>query len=220
MKFIFVFFISVFSTAFGQEITKTILGTIADKETYQPLLGVRIVLLDSDPLIGAVSDEEGRFRLENVPIGRKSIRVTYIGYEEYVVYNIDLSSKDIVLTIGMIESVRVMDKVEVTAQKKGETVNKMATVSARSFSVEESNRYAGSKNDIARMAQNFAGVQGADDSRNDIVIRGNSPSGVLFRMEGIDIPNPNHLARFGTTGGPISMLNSRSLKTGTSQQIQ
>ena len=95
--------------------------------------------------------------------------------------------------------------------KKGELVNKMATVSARSFSVEESNRFAGSKNDVARMAQNFAGVQGADDSRNDIIIRGNSPSGVLFRMEGIDIPNPNHFARFGTTGGPISMLNNNVL---------
>lgn len=196
------------SIVYGQGIQKTIRGSVTDKETYQPLVGARIVVLESDPLIGAVTDVNGKFRLDNVPVGRQTIRVTYLGYETYLLPNIDLSSKDIVLTIELVEAVNVMDKVEVEAQKKGETVNKMATVSARSFSVEESTRYAGSKNDIARMAQNFAGVQGADDSRNDIVIRGNSPSGVLFRMEGIDIPNPNHFARFGTTGGPISMLNN------------
>ena len=87
----------------------------------------------------------------------------------------------------------------------------MTTVSARSFSVEESKRYAGSLNDVSRMAQNFAGVQGGNDSRNDIIVRGNSPTGILYRMEGIDIPNPNHFARFGTTGGPVSMLNNNVL---------
>ena len=203
--FIFLFFAAM---AHGQEITKTIRGTVTDKETYEPLIGAKVILLNSDPLIGAVTDNDGNFRLENVPFGRQSIRITYIGYEQYTLQNIDLTSKGVVLTVRMVEAVNVMDKVEVKATEKGETINKMATVSARSFSVEESNRFAGSKNDVARMAQNFAGVQGSDDSRNDIVIRGNSPSGVLFRMEGIDIPNPNHFARFGTTGGPISMLNN------------
>ncbi|MFT5823252.1 MAG: hypothetical protein ACI8ZM_004513 [Crocinitomix sp.] len=208
MKYVFIILLFLTSTTYGQGITKTIRGTVTDKETFAPLIGAKILLLDSDPLIGAVTDDEGNFRLENVPVGRQSVRVTYLGYEPFLLQNIDLTSKAIVLTVQMVEAVNIIDKVDVTATKKGETINKMATVSARSFSVEESNRYAGSKNDVARMAQNFAGVQGSDDSRNDIVIRGNSPSGVLFRMEGIDIPNPNHFARFGTTGGPISMLNN------------
>ncbi len=208
MKQVLFLFIFLASITYGQDITKTIRGTVTDKETYEPLIGARIILLESEPLIGAVTDDNGEFRLENVPVGRQSIRVTYLGYEPFFMQNIDLTSKDIVLTVQMVEAVNVIDKVEVKATEKGETINKMAAVSARSFSVEESNRYAGSKNDVARMAQNFAGVQGSDDSRNDIVIRGNSPSGVLFRMEGIDIPNPNHFARFGTTGGPISMLNN------------
>ncbi len=87
----------------------------------------------------------------------------------------------------------------------------MATVSARSFTVEEAMRYSGSLQDPSRMAQNFAGVSNASDDRNDIVIRGNSPTGVLWRMEGIDIPSPNHFSAFGTTGGPVTMLNINNL---------
>src|SRR6185295_630579 len=71
--------------------------------------------------------------------------------------------------------------------------------------------YAGSRGDPARMASNFAGVQGADDSRNDIIIRGNSPQAVLWRMEGINIPNPNHFNIPGTAGGPVSMINNKTL---------
>ena len=202
---LFTFFVT---SAMGQIVTKTIRGTVTDQETFQPLIGAKVVLLGTEPLIGGITDYDGRFRLENVPVGRYDLRITFIGYEEYLQPNLDLGSKDIVLTVGMTESVNMINKVVVESTKKGDTNNKMTTVSNRSFSVEESNRYAGTKNDVARMAQNFAGVQGADDSRNDIVIRGNSPSGVLFRLEGIDIPNPNHFARFGTTGGPISMLNN------------
>jgi hypothetical protein len=103
-------------------------------------------------------------------------------------------------------------EVIVTAeQDKTQTVNKMSTVSARLFSAEEAARYAGSRNDPARMAANFAGVSGANDSRNDIIIRGNSPIGILWRLNGLDIPNPNHFGNAGSTGGPISILNNNTL---------
>nr|MBP6624781.1 TonB-dependent receptor plug domain-containing protein [Chitinophagaceae bacterium] len=89
----------------------------------------------------------------------------------------------------------------------------MSSVSARTFSMEEVNRYAGGRSDPARLAANFAGVSAPDDSRNDIVIRGNSPSGVLWRIEGMNVPNPNHFATIGTTGGPVSALNTNMLKS-------
>src|SRR5207344_2578156 len=89
--------------------------------------------------------------------------------------------------------------------------NDMATVSVRTFSVEEAERYAGVRNDVSRMASNYAGVQNANDAVNDIVIRGNSPYGLLWRLEGVDIPNPNHFGDFGSTGGPVSMLNTNAL---------
>jgi hypothetical protein len=78
--------------------------------------------------------------------------------------------------------------------------------------MDEAVRYSGTRNDPSRMAQNFAGVSGPNDARNDIVIRGNSPSGVLWRMDGIDIPNPNHYSTVGSTGGPVTILNTNTLK--------
>ena len=87
----------------------------------------------------------------------------------------------------------------------------MATVSSRVFSTEEANRYAGSRGDPARMAANFAVVSGANDSRNDIIVRGNSPLGILWRLNGLDIPNPSHFGSMGSSGGPISILNNNTL---------
>jgi hypothetical protein len=212
MKNIFTFLIFFLSLhGFGQDLVQTIRGTVKDKETLEPIIGAKIEITESDPYNAVVSNYDGKFRLESVPIGRQTIIVTFIGYDPVLIRNIDVNSKEVVLTIDMVESIMVMDEVIVTGQKKGEILNKMATVSARSFSVEESKRYAGSLNDVSRMAQNFAGVTGGNDSRNDIIVRGNSPTGILYRIEGIDIPNPNHFARFGTTGGPISMLNNNVL---------
>lgn len=85
-------------------------------------------------------------------------------------------------------------------------------MSARQLSTDEAFRYAGTRSDPSRMAQNFAGVSGTNDGRNDIIIRGNSPVGVLWRMDGIDIPNPNHFSTLGATGGPVSILNINTLK--------
>ncbi len=87
----------------------------------------------------------------------------------------------------------------------------MITVSGPYFSVEETKRYAGSFNDPARMAASYAGVTGTPDGNNDIIIRGNSPRGMLWRLEGIEVPNPNHFANEGASGGPISILNSNML---------
>ena len=78
--------------------------------------------------------------------------------------------------------------------------------------MEEVNRYAGGRSDPSRLAANFAGVSSPDDSRNDIVIRGNSPTGVLWRIEGLNVPNPNHFSTIGTTGGPFSAINTNVLK--------
>ena len=119
------------------------------------------------------------------------------------------SSRPVVL-VELQESVVAMKAAEVTTQE-GEVMNEMATVSARAFTVEETDRYAGSRGDPARMASNFAGVQGADDSRNDIVVRGNSPSGVLWRVEGGRPAQPQPLLRAGTGGGPVAIVNNKTL---------
>ncbi len=193
--------------------TQVVRGKVLDASIDRPLIGAEVVIMDSEPLKGASTDTNGAFRIEEVPVGRHDIRVNYLGYEPKVLRNIQVSSgKEVVLNIRLKENLVEKEAVEVEAEKeKGEPLNELATVSARQFSTEETGRYAGSRMDPARMASNFAGVNSANDARNDIIVRGNSPTGVLWRMEGIDIPNPNHFSAQGATGGPVSMLNNNLL---------
>jgi len=140
--------------------------------------------------------------------------VSYLGYEGVTIPNIELSAgKEVYLEIGIEESIEQLNEIVISAEvEKDRAQNEMATISARTFSMEEVNRYSGGRSDIGRLAANFAGVSTSDDARNDIVIRGNSPTGVLWRLEGIPIPSPNHFSTLGTTGGPVSALNPNIIK--------
>ncbi|HAO50143.1 MAG TPA: hypothetical protein DCR35_13075 [Runella sp.] len=206
------FFLLVALSTFAQP-SQTVRGKIVDKESKFPLVGVTALLVNNATQpVGTVTDVDGNFRLSNVPVGRQTLRFTLVGYKEILLNNIVVEAgRETVLNLEMEESVTELNTVVVKVKRNGEAANEMATVSARQFSVEETGRYAGSRGEPARMASNFAGVQGADDSRNDIVIRGNSPSGVLWRLEGINIPNPNHFAISGTSGGPVGIINNKYL---------
>lgn len=206
----FVFFFA-WANVFAQ--TQTIRGRILDKQAQSPLIGANVYIPNTEPLIGSTTDTEGYFELKNVPLGRVSVKITYLGYLEQMIPNVQVTSgKEVLLNVALEEQVTSANEIVITAEKdKTLTNNELATVSARSFTIEETNRYSGGRNDPARLAANFAGVSGANDSRNDIVIRGNSPTGVLWRLEGIDIPSPNHFGTLGTTGGPVGMLNNNVL---------
>ncbi|HCK21066.1 MAG TPA: TonB-dependent receptor, partial [Bacteroidetes bacterium] len=186
----------------AQQPTQVIRGQIVDKQSQASLPGVNIIVENSEPMIGTATDIDGYFTLEAVPVGRVTLTATYVGYEPVFLNNVELTSgKELVLRIEMTERVTEFKEVVIrAAQDKTGSLNEMATVSAREFSIEESMRYAGARNDVSRMAQNFAGVRGGNDAVNDIVIRGNSPVGLLWRLEGVDIPNPNHFGDFGSTG--------------------
>ncbi|NVN96106.1 MAG: TonB-dependent receptor [Bacteroidetes bacterium] len=191
----------------------TIRGVISDRITKTLLPGASIVLLNSSPLIGTISNADGKFRLENVNVGRVSLKVIFMGYKDVYLNNLTLNTgKELVLEIEMDENVITQQTVEIKASSdKSNTLNKMTSVSGRSFTVEETGRYAGSRNDVARMASNYAGIVGSNDARNDIIIRGNTPSGLLWRLEGVDIPNPNHWGALSATGGPVCILNNNVL---------
>lgn len=189
----------------------SISGSVHDAEAKFPLPGATIELLTGESQITA-SDAKGNFRLDAIPVGRHVLRVSFMGYEPQTLDGLVLNSgRPLVVQVELNESVVAIDAAEVEATNPGEVMNEMATVSARAFTVEETDRYAGSRGDPARMASNFAGVQGADDSRNDIVVRGNSPNGVLWRVEGVDLPNPNHFSVPGTGGGPVAIVNNKTL---------
>lgn len=209
--------LSVFTLLFSVLITaqtQNVRGKVMDSETSFPLAGAKIEidLKDANGVnYRAVTDGEGVFKIANVPVGKYGLTTKCAQYEPKT-QTVEISSgKELILSISLQELVTNKEEVVVTGRKKGEIINELAVISAQQFSVEETNRYPGSRMDPARMASNFAGVQGADDSRNDIIIRGNSPLGVVWRVEGIDIPNPNHFAIAGSSGGPVSVLNNKIL---------
>jgi hypothetical protein len=191
----------------------TIKGTVLDQQSEMPVIGATVQLLGTESPIGTVTDLDGYFVLKNTPLGRNILQISYLGYETMTLPNVEVTSgKDVILSVTIRESVEQLTEVVVTAQTdKDQAQNDMATISARQFSVEEVNRFSGGRSDVARLASNFAGVSAPDDSRNDIVIRGNSPTGVLWRIEGIPVPSPNHFSTFGTTGSPVSALNPNVL---------
>ena len=190
---------------------QTIRGNVLDKSVKNPLPGANIELV-SKLTASAVADATGNFVLEKVPVGRHTLRITYIGYKPVVLQNILIESgKQLVLSIEMEEEVSTGKEVVVQSKpNRQKPLNEMAVVSTRMMSMQETRRYAAGLNDPSRIATAFAGVVSQGDA-NNLIIRGNAPNGLLWRMEGIDIPNPNHFAKVGTSGGGISILSAQLL---------
>ncbi len=193
--------------------TQTIHGTVLDATNEYPLIGANVVLVNSNPINGTSTDVNGNFTLKDVPVGRQNFQISYLGYKTKTIGNLlVISGKETTLTINLEEDVTTVEEVTVNANfEKHKALNEMASISARTFSVEETERFAGSLGDPAKMVSNYAGVSTGNDGRNDIIIRGNSPSGVLWRLEGVEVPNPNHFGAIGTTGGSVGMINNNLL---------
>ena len=198
---------------YGQPLTQTIRGTVVDQSLQTPLPGATVVVLGTSPLKGTSTEASGQFRLSQVPVGRQTLQISVVGYKPATLQNISVDAgKELVLTIALEEAVGQLAEVTVKPTiEKDKPLNEMAAVSARTFSVEETQKFAAAINDPARMATAYAGVVGADDGGNSIVIRGNAPNGLLWRMEGVEIPNPNHFSDLGTAGGGISILSAQLL---------
>ncbi|ACT96031.1 TonB-dependent receptor [Dyadobacter fermentans] len=203
---------AVSALAFAQP-AQTVKGRVVDTESQQPVIGANVIVTSTTPIIGGVTDTEGNFRIEKVPVGRHSFKITSLGYDDAFIQEINVGSgKEVELNIKLTESFKALNEVVVKAQKEnGAPLNDMVSVSGRSFTVDQTKRFAASVNDPARMAMSFAGVAATDDGSNQLIIRGNSPKGMLWRMEGVEIPNPNHFAQEGASGGGISALSANVL---------
>lgn len=194
-------------------LSQTVRGTVVDMDSKLPLIGAQVILLNSNPLIGAVTDVKGEFRLDNIPVGKITVQISYIGYESKTIPNITVNSgKEVVLNINMRESVLEIDEVVVRpVMKKGEAINDMSLISARSISIEETKRYAGGFSDPSRILSSFAGVANSANGENDIIVRGNSPKYMQWRLEGVEITNPSHFGDQNSIKGGISALNNNLL---------
>jgi hypothetical protein len=209
--YIVLFFFIYVHVVDAQELTQTIRGQVIDAESQAPVAFASIAVVTVNPPIGTITDKDGHFRIEKVTVGRHNFQISCIGYETQLISEILVSSgKEIVLTIKIKEQITKLDEISVKAYiKKDQPINSMATVSARTFSIEEASRYAGGFDDPGRLASSFAGVSTENLRDNSIVIRGNSPKGLLWRLEGVEISNPNHFANMETFGGGgISALSA------------
>ncbi|MES2652076.1 MAG: TonB-dependent receptor [Bacteroidota bacterium] len=190
---------------------QTIKGQVVDEITKSPIVGATISLIGTLPNHQVLTDKHGFFILPEVPTGRQSLRISSIGYEEQTLQDLLVTSgKQIVVNISLTEKLNILESVVIKSNPNRNN-NEMVAVSSRSFNPDDTRKFAGSLGDPSRMIANGAGVTSGNDSRNDIVVRGNSPSGVLWQMEGIDIPNPNHFGTLSSTGGPVSILNNNNL---------
>lgn len=208
---VFLLFASCISNS--QSPTQSIKGIIIDKDSRRPLAGATISLADDSLQQVVMSKESGEFILSNIPVGRHRIQCTYTGYENFITDNhIVNSARELELVIEMEPLYKLETALVIKAQRNPKLpVNKFSATSTRSFTPEETQRYAASVNDPSRMAMSFPGVQPTRDARSDIIIRGNSAAVMLWRLEGVDIPNPNHFARKGSSGGGITIFSSSIL---------
>jgi hypothetical protein len=203
----------VFLNVSAQDLVQTVRGTVVDKISSMPLTGAVIVAVNTNPLLGSNSDVDGQFRMANVPVGNQNFHISLLGYKDVVLQEIMVSSgKELVLNIQMEEDITLATEVVIKADEiKNKPLNAMTSVSARTFSVEEAQKFAAAVNDPGRMVTSFAGVVSSDDGGNNVSIRGNSPSGLQWKMEGVEIPNPNHYAQAASSGGGISILSAQLL---------
>lgn len=200
------------ATAFCQQLSQTVRGTIMDSDTKIPLTGV-VITLSNGIDVHTTSDENGRFKLENVPVGRVSLQLSYIGYQQQTISQIEVSSgKEVVLDLSMQENIVKLEEVIVrTQRKKGEASNEMSLLSARSISVEETKRYTNSFNDPARVLSSYAGVAYTPNGGSDVIVRGNSPKYMQWRLEGVEISTPYHFDDQNVVSGGLTAINNNLL---------
>ena len=192
---------------------QTVKGKVVDKESLITLPGANVIIPGTNPLLGAITDHDGNFKIENVPVGRFNIQISYLGYDPVTIPEIMVGSgKEVVINAGLKESVTPMEQVVVRSHaRKDKPLNSMAAVSARLFTVEETQRYSGGLDDPARLVSAFAGVTTGNLQDNAIIIRGNSPKGVAWRLEGVDVPNLSHFTGGNIAGGGLVCAVSSQL---------
>ncbi|MEI6949553.1 TonB-dependent receptor [Paraflavisolibacter sp. H34] len=213
LSFSCLFLFSFLGTSFLVEAQSgTVRGVVQDNASGKPLAFATVVLVPSAAR-ATTTDSAGNFVLAPVPLGRYEVQVSHTGYEPALFKEVVVSAvKETFLEVVLEESVRPMEEVVVTAPvHKAVPLNKMALASARTLSVEEARRFAGGFDDPARLASSFAGV-GSNVGHNGIVVRGNAPKFLQWKLEEVEIPNPNHFADVtGFGGGGLTALSSQVL---------
>ena len=203
----------VFQTfAWSQEISQTLRGIVQDESTKLPIPGVKVLIKNTEPTMGAITNENGVFVIENVPVGRQTVSFSYLGYSTLLLEEIYIKGgEEKLVDVYLQETSNKLEKVEVTANRR-KVRNESAIVSAWSLGVDELSRIPVVLDDPARMARKLPGVTPSPYiTFNEIAVRGNATRAVLWRLDDIDIYNPNHFGTIGGSGGSITIFSQRLL---------
>lgn len=191
-------------------LAQTVRGIVTDAATNTPI-EYATVKIGKGGSLGATTDSLGRFRIDNVPVGRHDLQTDFVGYHTNIVRSIPVTStKEIYVEIPLEESIQSLKEVLIRPEvRKDKPLNTMAIGGGRMISMEEAGRFANGFDDPARLSSAFAGVAG-DVGTNAVAIRGNAPQFTQWRLEGVEIPNPTHFADLsGLGGGFLSALSTQ-----------
>jgi Carboxypeptidase regulatory-like domain len=216
LPFLFIFscILFSFSSVYAQNPQQTLRGQVFDAVAQKALAGATVLLEGSTS--GTSTDENGKFRFENLPVGRYRLRISFVGYDTLVVPEVLLEAgRETVLQLPLNIAYTTLSELSITAAPlEIESLNP----SVRSISNETTLRFPGVFFDPARTASAFPGVVNTNDQANFLSVRGNTPNANLWRLEGVDILNPNHTPNAGSqsdlptfTGGGVNMLSTQML---------
>ena len=180
-----------------------IVGRIYDQINNEPLSFATIQIVELS--IGAVADIDGNYKIENIPQGTYTVRASFTGYEPITLSEILVTSARVVtLDFAMKEKGALTEVVIEASPFKNRDESPL---SVNTLNATELERYPGANRDVSRVIQALPGVAQIPSFRNDIIIRGGSPGENRFYLDGIEVPNINHFATQGSSGGPVGMLN-------------
>lgn len=201
--FLFSITISCFANnVFAQ--TGSIKGSIRNAINNEVLPSVTVIIQGTT--IGVLSDLDGNYNIEKLKPGFYNVEFKYIGYKSKVVYEIQVTnSKPSIIDVELEEETQNIKEVEVKASSFYKPQE--SPVSLRTIGVSEIKRNPGGNRDISKVIQSLPGVATTVSFRNDIIIRGGAPNENKFYLDGVEIPNINHFATQGSTGGPVGLIN-------------
>lgn len=207
--FVINFFQSSGMSANPQNRKGKITGTVVDADTKSPLAGANVSIKDSQ--LGAATDEKGVFVIDNVPAGNYVIQFNYMGYLDYSKTDVIVRSKRITYcNIELFQSAMQTDAIVVSSAYFSK--NEESPASTINFSAEEIRRTAGSAGDVSRIIFGLPSVAKVNDASNALIVRGGGSVETGFYLDNIEIPNINHFPEYGSSGGPIGMINVDFIK--------
>ncbi|MEM9722948.1 MAG: hypothetical protein AAGA10_27015, partial [Bacteroidota bacterium] len=209
--FFFLLFISFAGTAISQNYSQSLIGIVKDIDTDVGIQGVIVSISNGNFTDSILTNERGEFAFEGIRVGRVDLLCRHNSYKIKFIKDIRIDSgKAIHFDILLSKNVYSTEEVLITEKKnKGYEFQN----SKHQLNLNLAKRTGGNFGDPVRMMSRFAGVSNPDDLRNNLIIRGNSPVGVAWYIEGISTINPNHFATVGNSGGGVSILNSLTLSS-------